>query len=72
VPDSAGTGETSNAPAVSAAELARLRRENEQLLEPMFDITPALRAEVTPEEEPFVDSMTVNPFLQQYTAAAEQ
>jgi pimeloyl-ACP methyl ester carboxylesterase len=23
----------------------------------MFDITPALRAEVTPEEQPFVDSM---------------
>jgi pimeloyl-ACP methyl ester carboxylesterase len=26
-------------------------------LEPMFDITPALRAEVTPEEQPFVDGM---------------
>jgi pimeloyl-ACP methyl ester carboxylesterase len=26
-------------------------------LEPMFDITPALRASVTPEEQPFVDSM---------------
>jgi len=26
-------------------------------LEPMFDITPALRAEVTPEEQPFIDSM---------------
>ena len=26
-------------------------------LEPMFDITPALRANVTPEEQPFVDSM---------------
>lgn len=26
-------------------------------LEPMFDITPALRATVTPEEQPFVDSM---------------
>ena len=30
-PDSADTGDTSNAPPVSAAELARLRRENEQL-----------------------------------------
>ena len=30
-PDTAGTGVTSNAPPVSAAELARLRRENEQL-----------------------------------------
>jgi hypothetical protein len=26
-------------------------------LEPMFDITPALRAEVAPEEQPFIDSM---------------
>jgi transposase len=30
-PDSAGTADTSTAPPVSAAELARLRRENEQL-----------------------------------------
>jgi len=30
-PDTASTGATSNAPPVSAAELARLRRENEQL-----------------------------------------
>jgi 2-hydroxy-6-oxonona-2,4-dienedioate hydrolase len=26
-------------------------------IEPMFDITPALRAQVTPEEQPFIDSM---------------
>jgi 2-hydroxy-6-oxonona-2,4-dienedioate hydrolase len=26
-------------------------------LEPMFDITPALRASVTPEEQPFIDSL---------------
>jgi transposase len=30
-PDTAGTGATASAPSTSAAELARLRRENEQL-----------------------------------------
>jgi len=30
-PDTAGTGDISSAPPVSTAELARLRRENEQL-----------------------------------------
>ena len=30
-PDTAGTADTSSAPSVNAAELARLRRENEQL-----------------------------------------
>lgn len=34
--------------------LQKVARSN---LEPMFDITPTLRAKITPEEQPFIDSM---------------